>query len=84
MSKFKEIYTGWKNLTTGGNEESSKLAEERMKICGRCIHTSEKVYLHCGVCGCYIPAKVRSPESECPLNFWMIIPAREENPGSKL
>jgi len=70
MSKFKEILTGWANLVFG-NKEIKKMASERMAVCARCPHASAKMYLHCDVCGCYIPAKARSRESDCPLNFWL-------------
>jgi hypothetical protein len=69
MATLKEIFKGWRNLAFG-NLEVRKLAQTRMSVCSKCHHASAKTYLHCEVCGCYIPAKARSPESECPLNFW--------------
>jgi hypothetical protein len=69
LKKIIEIFTGWRNLFFG-NPETKEMAEARMKICTSCDHASEKIYLHCSACGCYIPAKANSKESDCPMNYW--------------
>ncbi len=69
MSKFSEILNGWKNLLLG-NPEVRKMANDRMAVCEKCSHASEKIYLHCSLCGCYIPAKARSESSHCPIELW--------------
>lgn len=67
MNKLSEIYSGWKNMTIK-NPEIEELAKNRAKICIAC----EKLRNNktCKICGCYIPAKVRSPKSRCPLTKW--------------
>jgi hypothetical protein len=76
---LKEIYDGWKNLVFE-NEEVEKLAKERIKQCAgfedennvivlkKCDHFSDNKI--CGKCGCYMPAKARSPRSSCPIGNW--------------
>jgi hypothetical protein len=69
MSKLSEIYEGWKNLTFP-DPEIEKLAKKRIRICVRnkCDHfTDLKI---CNLCGCYMPAKVRSPHSKCNEGWW--------------
>lgn len=62
-----EIISGWKNYVFP-NEEVEKIATERIVTCLDCEKiTSEK---KCGLCGCYMPAKVRSLKSTCPLKKW--------------
>jgi len=67
MSKLNEIFEGWKNLTIQ-NEQIENEAKKRIEICVNCIHLTKRNY--CDVCGCYMPAKVRSPKSKCNLNKW--------------
>ncbi|MCF8372231.1 MAG: hypothetical protein K9H64_11455 [Bacteroidales bacterium] len=69
MGRLKEILIGWRNLIFG-NPQTRQLAKERMEICGTCEHASRSVYLHCDRCGCYIPAKANSPDSNCPVGLW--------------
>ena len=69
MGKLSEIFIGWKNLVLG-DPAIKAMAKERETICAQCEHASKKAYLHCALCGCYIPAKSRSPESMCPDGRW--------------
>lgn len=71
MSVLEEIYSGWKNLIFE-NEIIEGLAKERMRICvEECTELND---IHaCKQCGCYMPAKTRSPHSSCPLNKWRAI-----------
>ena len=64
MSKAKDIFVGFKNLITG---QETPDEERKLKICSTCSFRKKK---YCGVCGCYLPAKVKSPGSECPKNKW--------------
>ena len=66
MSKFKEIVEGWR-YTIFPNEEVEKVAVERAKICSLCEYNINK---RCTKCGCFLTAKLRSPESKCPINKW--------------
>lgn len=67
MSRLSEIYIGWKNLTFG-NSEIEELAIKRILICIDCDNLNKRNY--CKLCGCYMPAKVRSKESKCKLEKW--------------
>ena len=67
MSKLSEIYEGWKNLTFP-NKNVEVEAMRRIAICVDCDKLSKKNC--CKLCGCYMPAKVRSPKSKCRLKKW--------------
>jgi len=62
-----EIISGWKNYVFP-NKEVEKIATERMLTCLDC--SKLKTNKRCGLCGCFMPAKVRSIKSKCPLNKW--------------
>src|SRR5215831_2559614 len=48
---------------------SKETAEARMAICKDC--PSFQSFLRtCAECGCFMPAKVRLPNVECPLKKW--------------
>lgn len=68
IKKFNEIIDGWSNLIIK-EDENEILAKQRLKICVDCLNIKKNNY--CGICGCYIPAKVRSKKSECPKQFWL-------------
>lgn len=65
MGKIDNILTGFKNLMTGKEIEQE---QKRKDICGKCPHSTNTN--RCMVCGCYLPAKVKSPKSSCPVNKW--------------
>jgi len=67
MTKLEEIYTGWKNYIFP-HPEIEKEAKRRMSICIEC----EKLKPNnvCSLCGCFMPAKVRSIKSTCVLKKW--------------
>ena len=67
MSRLSEIYEGWKNFTFP-NQKIEIEAKKRIEICITC----EKLKKNntCAMCGCYMPAKVRSPKSKCKLRKW--------------
>ncbi len=66
MDKLKSIITGWKNLIVG-NETLSPLFKSRMSICNTCEKNVANV---CIECGCFLPAKTKAPEENCPINKW--------------
>ena len=70
MNILLEIYEGWKNLIFS-SPEIEELAKKRIEICvsNKCkqFKTRRK---SCGKCGCYMPAKVRNPDSKCNLKLW--------------
>ena len=67
MSKLSEIYEGWKNLTFP-DPKTEELAKKRMTICVECKKLNNRNF--CMICGCYMPAKVRSLHSKCSLKKW--------------
>jgi hypothetical protein len=67
MSQLNEIISGWKNYIFP-NKQVEELAIERMEICLGCDKLKDNK--RCGVCGCFMPAKVRSVKSTCPLKKW--------------
>lgn len=68
MSKFEEIVSGWKNYFFKDEEVENK-AKVRLKICLECNHINNSND-KCTICGCFIPAKVRSLKSKCPKSKW--------------
>lgn len=68
MDKLTEIYAGWKNYVFP-NEQVEKEAKRRMEICVDCFKFKTNNNF-CQACGCYMPAKVRSLKSRCPLRKW--------------
>ena len=67
MGKFEEIIDGWKHYFFK-NEQVEEMAKNRIKICLSCSEL--KPSNRCTKCGCYMPAKVRSEKSKCPLKYW--------------
>jgi hypothetical protein len=67
MSQLSEIIAGWGNFVFR-NEKVEEIAIERMTICLDCPKLKENK--RCSLCGCFMPAKVRSEHSSCPLKKW--------------
>lgn len=67
MSLLDEIYQGWKNYAFP-NPIVEAMAKKRALICVNCLKMRPNKV--CSHCGCYIPAKTRSPKSKCPLGKW--------------
>ncbi len=65
--RLMEIYVGWKNYTFP-NKETEVEAKRRIEICIGCVNLRKTNT--CKLCGCYMPAKVRSPKSKCRLGKW--------------
>lgn len=59
--KVKSIAVGWSNVVWP-DPEVEKLAYKRIEICAPC---EENIKNLCADCGCWIPAKARSPEETC-------------------
>jgi hypothetical protein len=62
-----EIYDGWKNYVFL-NPEVEAEAKRRIEICVECVNFKKNK--SCAICGCYMPAKVRSPKSKCSIEKW--------------
>lgn len=65
---FDEIIAGWTNYVFP-NKEVEEVAKKRLKICCGCDKISDRNY--CKICHCFMPAKVRSLKSKCPLRLWI-------------
>ena len=63
------LYEGYKSLVIK-DSRVEEIALKRLNECSRCKSSSSIIYYHCIECGCYIPAKVRSISSRCPLGKW--------------
>lgn len=67
MSRLSEIISGWKNYAFP-NHKIEKIAKKRIAICLECDDLKKNN--SCALCGCYMPAKVRSPKSKCDAKKW--------------
>lgn len=67
LERLTEIYQGWKNFAFP-NPETEEMAKKRITICVDCDKLKRNNT--CALCGCYMPAKVRSPKSHCRLKKW--------------
>lgn len=69
MSNLSEIYNGWKNYVFP-NPQIEELAKKRIAVCveNKCGKYTKKDT--CKICGCFMPAKVRSIKSTCALKKW--------------
>ena len=52
------------------NPEIEKIAKERIAICVENKCGKFRPNNTCALCGCFMPAKVRSPKSTCKLKKW--------------
>ena len=66
LQKFKEISIAWKNVIFR-NEAAEQIAFNRASICAGCDHN---IFNTCSKCGCPLVAKMRNPDSKCPMNKW--------------
>jgi hypothetical protein len=69
MGQLEEIIEGWKNLTFPSLDVEA-IAKKRMTICVSNECGKFRKNRSCAMCGCYMPAKVRSPKSHCILKKW--------------
>lgn len=76
LKQAKEIYEGFLNLTKNklnlSQDSIEKMAKLRYDICKTCEERNLTMDT-CNQCGCFLPAKTRSPHSECPLKHWKSI-----------
>jgi hypothetical protein len=74
------IKSGFKNLVKK-SEDIEKVAAARKAICDGCFVCEYGASRFCklkhGGCGCYLPAKRRSLEDECPIGKWGSIKPEE-------
>lgn len=77
MSKLKNIINGYKNLIIR-DETMHPLYLSRLEICKTCPNNISGI---CKLCGCIIAAKARSPEEDCPGNYWKPILREDTETG---
>ena len=71
MNKIVEIFKAW-GIMFNPNDIQSELAAKRIEICDSCDSKLTQPYIHCVECGCFLTAKVYSPEIDaCPLGKWV-------------
>ena len=63
-SKIGSIARGWSNIIWS-SKEIKAMAYARIEVCAKCDKNVGKT---CMDCGCWIPAKARSPKETC--KFW--------------
>ena len=61
INKLKSILAGWSNVLWS-NETIRAVAHERAAVCAVCDKNKKN---WCTDCGCWIPAKARSPDEVC-------------------
>ena len=70
MGLLKNIFVGWSNYlkdNVGILDPKVKVeGERRLTICKEC---PSRIGETCGLCGCFLPAKVVS-SSDCPIHKW--------------
>lgn len=69
MSVLSEIYEGWKNFAFP-NPQFEAEAKRRIAICVSNECGKFRANKSCALCGCFMPAKVRSPKSHCRIKKW--------------
>jgi hypothetical protein len=68
MQRIKSIIHGW-YLWVTSNKEANALSETRTPICNLCQHRNKLLNV-CNECGCFLPAKTRVKDAQCPHDYW--------------
>jgi len=71
-NKIKLIVQGWWNLVLDfiSDVRYKKYFDARYEICKVCDGNEKNFCKHCG---CFLPAKTMSEDSECPIGKWKTI-----------
>ena len=68
LKKGKHIVKGFTALATGKKYE---FTDGRIRICQKCeFNYWIKRTLWCSICKCFVPAKARVKDAECPKGLW--------------
>ena len=63
------IFDATKDALTGNLKfASDEIAQTRMDICNKCDAKNDLNI--CTACGCFLPAKTKLANAECPMNLW--------------
>ena len=57
--------------------------EQRIDICKQCDEFGRVVPKFCGICSCFMPAKVALRGFSCPAEKWSASPLLPNAPGDK-
>jgi hypothetical protein len=68
MKLIKHIIEGWW-LYLNDTHESWQLVQKRKPICDGCELRNKRLNI-CNDCGCFLPAKQRVQDAQCPQNKW--------------
>jgi len=73
IKQAKQILQGFSNLLLSKvnltSDELNELGQKRLDICKVCpvFNTNKSI---CSSCGCYMPAKTKVENAECPEKHW--------------
>ena len=68
ITRYKHIIQGW-YLMIKDDKQTRELSKERLAVCKLCPKRNR--YLdQCTECGCFLPAKSRVIDADCPLGLW--------------
>jgi hypothetical protein len=62
------IIKGWYLYLTS-DKKANLLSETRLPVCMHCQHRNKHLNV-CNECGCFLPAKTRVKDEQCPHNYW--------------
>ena len=68
MKLVKHIIEGWWLYITQ-SKEAAKLVKARKPICDGCEFKNKRLNV-CNDCGCFLPAKQRVSDANCPQHKW--------------
>ena len=68
IKRIRSIIEGWYYYLIS-NRKKNELSDQRMLICFSCQHKNKKLN-SCRECGCFLPAKTRVEDAECPHQYW--------------
>lgn len=49
--------------------KNNELSKTRSAICSPCQHKDKRLN-SCKECGCFLPAKTRVDDAQCPFGYW--------------
>jgi hypothetical protein len=68
MTRIRAIIEGWFYYLTS-NRDARKRSKPRTAICNLCQHKDKRLNA-CKECGCFLPAKTRVEDAQCPFEYW--------------
>ena len=68
IEKLSNIVEGWR-LWLKSDKATNDMARQRQAICDPCQHRIKSLNV-CGECGCFLSAKARVQDEQCPHDYW--------------